>query len=69
MRLSAGSQSEQSEQYESSLLHGDGERWCVEDVDAERLEGERVSCGRSESIGGVGSLYDALLSIIFTLWR
>ena len=54
-RLSAGSQSEQSEQYESSLAHGDGERACRRGGEG-GVDGERVSCGSSDSIGGVVSL-------------
>ena len=54
-RLSAGSQSEQSEQYESSLAHGEGERACRRGGEG-GVDGERVSCGSSDSIGGVVSL-------------
>ena len=52
-RFNAGSQSEHSEQYETSLSVGEGER---REIGEEIWDGERVSCGRSKMVGGVLSL-------------
>ena len=52
LRLSACSHSEQSEQYDASLSHGEAERFAGERRDF-GSEGDRVSCGTSKLLGGV----------------